>query len=216
METNDQAPSIDYGVYLMDLTHQIRAVDAMVFQSVGRSTCGVLLLNEFSDKNMPGNHIGNLVTFMGEIMLFNDPTVLTLSTKQESYIIWKSNLIRRLKYILEGFSLSGVGDKEISESWFMIAVALARLRVLFHLDWFKNVRQRDRKSLPLYRDFFVENGDEIGTLRKLFGEFDSIIAEMRTQKDGHISIDVYWTLRLVAQALERGMPLQEALMLVTT
>ena len=169
MDTNTP----DHGIYLGDLAQTIKDIDGRVFHSIGRPYCEIILLNEFPGPKMPGSHIAKLVTFTAKTPIIYSPSVLMFPAKQECHIIWGTNVSDRLDYMLRRNALSSIGDRDIKELWFMIAVALARLRVLFREEWFKDVQLRTRRSVLCYREFFFDGCDEVGSLRKLLFEFDS-------------------------------------------
>ncbi|OGZ18066.1 MAG: hypothetical protein A2494_03275 [Candidatus Lloydbacteria bacterium RIFOXYC12_FULL_46_25] len=201
-------------MYLADFASAIKDIDERIFHSIGKPYCEIILLDRFPGPEMPGSHIAKLVTFTTKIPIIYSPSVLMFPVKQEYYIIWGVNVSERLHYLLKRDALSGVGDKDIKEIWFMMAIALARLRVLARGEWFPGVRLRTRKSVSCHRELFADGADEVGALRRLLFEFDSNTQASPLVEDIAVSVDIYWTLRLVARALERGCSLEGALRFV--
>ena len=214
MDADTPDSVIDHGVYLADLASAIKDVDERIFHSNGKPNCEIIILNEFPGPTMPGSHIAKLVTFTAKIPIIYSSSVLMFPAKQECYIIWSTNVGQRIDYMLKRDALSGIGDKDIKEVWFMIALALARLRVLAHGEWFKDTELRTRKSVSCHRDLFSDDGDEVGTLRKLLFEFDSHARPPFLLQDPAVNLDIYWTLRLIVQALEHDRSLEEALLFI--
>lgn len=211
MNTDTSGSLLDHEMYLMDFVAAIKDIDDRIFHSSGRPPCEIIVLDRFPGPTMPGSHIAKLVTFTSKIPIIYPPSVLMFPVKQECSIVWSANVSERLEYVLKRDSLSGAGDKDIKEMWFIIALAVARLRVLYHDEWFKGVKLRTRNSVSCQRELFSDGSDEVAALRKLLFEFDVSTRTTLLVKDAEINIDIYWTLRLVTRALERGRSIEEAL-----
>lgn len=214
MYTNIKASElpVNHGVYLLDLVDNIRYIEERIFSPKEKPYCEIILLNEFPGSTMSGSHIAELVTYATKMPMIYPTSVVMLNAKQECYIIWSTNVSRMLEYMLGRFC--GIGDKALKEIWFMIAVALARSRALFHDEWFKGIQLRTKKSIIRHRKFLSDGNDEVGSLRKLLQEFDAYMRTSFSPKDITMHIDVYWTLRLIIRSLEQDRPLEEALQFI--
>lgn len=211
MDSDALSSLLDHEMYLGDLANNIREIDERIFHSIGKPYCEIILLNEFPESVMSGSHIARLATFAVKTPTVHASSAFTFPAKRECFIIWGTNVSERLEYLLMRDKIHGIGDTAIKKIWFVIALMLARLRVLAHKEWFVGVELRTRKSVLRYRRFFPDDGDEIGALRKLLFAFDSHVHIPLFATNPALRGDVCWTLRLVAEALDQEQPLEKAL-----
>lgn len=200
-------------MHLADFVETVKDIDDRVFRSIGKPPCEIMLLDEFPESGMPGWHLAEIATLTEMTPVRYSSSVLVFPVKHECYIIWATDVSNKINHLFGGEGIS-FESNEIKELWFMLAVALARIRALSRGDWFKDVCLRTRRSASRHRGLFSNDHNDIGVLRKLLFEFDSAEKNPLLNNDVSVSLDIYWTLRLVSRALENGKSIDESLRFV--
>ena len=203
----------EHQIHLTDFVETIRDIDDRVFHSIGKPHCEIVLLDEFPESGMPGWHLAEIATLTETIPIKYSSSVLVFPVRRECYIIWGTDVSNKIDHLF-GSEDTSLESEEIRELWFMLAVALARIRALSRGDWFKDLRLRTRRCALRHRELFSDDNNEVGVLRRLLFEFDSGAENPLLNQDVSVSLDIYWTLRLVSRALENGKSLDESLRFV--
>ena len=198
-----------------DLDAKIRDIDKSIFAARRYSSPMVLrILRRGDECGAPRApiHIGDCVSYLS-VWVFKVRSLAGLAnaprTALDTYIIWTEPTSRWVEMILAGTMFSGGrGHAAIKEQWFLLSLALVRARIRSHPEWFPKAELRTCSALIKHRDLFAIAGDELSGPRKFLQE--ARLSEEKFLGDPAM-IDIYWTLRLVAGALEQGMEYDQAL-----
>jgi hypothetical protein len=203
--------------YLRDFETQIRVVDTYISAKVGNAPTLIFTYEE--RPNQPGGyHVEDLASYYPQLTAaFPDTAKGSKAARKPmlhfyAYLIYAPAVIRFVERALERSTLSGYGDMAIHEFWVMLAVTLTRFRVLAHKELFRGIKLRTKEDMIKYRLLFTASNNEIEGLRNI--ESQNVRLTLNKKSDVY-TVDTFWTLQLVAHALESGRTFEEALEYIT-
>lgn len=197
-------------LYVEDCALAIRRIDSLIFEGIGKTSAQVIVLDEFPDKGIIGEHVGRVLSFFRHYpadQLFPYAHIAQLQNAQECYIVWRKQLIRKVERLLQHPNHSGLGDHALRELWLLMGSGIVRRRVMYRKEWFPHAKLRDMHSMRKHADLL--GADAFLELRRL-----ELKHEGNDERPAVLDIDL--TQELVGAAKNSGMSDEDAVMLVTT
>lgn len=199
-------------MYLSDFKAAIRSVDDQVFLNAGHPSGSIVMLPDRAEQ-VPGYFVYKLAAyyprFPSGFVRVLGPGGKRRTTHIAAYAIFEPLVLRCVEGKLERSSLDGMGDHEIRQLWYKCAIELVRYRVLASGELFPRVRLRTQKSMVKYRHLFTQSGNDFEALKNIARQLTKPIPGLNRSEPW--SVDVFWTMQIVARTLDSGKSFAEAM-----